>query len=48
MGVEESLICPAEDGNIFLLVCKNAGKVMKIVQNTKLGDVYSTGEEGCC
>ena len=46
MGVEELLICPAEDGNVFIPVCNKTGEVMKIVQNTMLGDVYPIREEG--
>ena len=46
MGVEESLLCPAEDGNVFILVCNKTGEVIKIVQNTTLGDVYPIREEG--
>ena len=33
VGVEESLICPAEDGNVFIVVCNKTGEVVKIVQN---------------
>ena len=33
VGVEEQLICPAEDGNVFIVVCNKTGEVVKIVQN---------------